>query len=304
MLPAIEKRRSEGTDDPTILIYIMAMSELPCQNCGGGDRWCRYLSSLRGFSPSQFVLSPVWCSRPRPTAGVHLSPGHDEFRGPRSDYVRQVVLATTHVTKHSLIENTTKPENPDILVAEMGRGEKRSETRRNRRLNIKDGQMWALVAFTALSKLQWGWNVNNDINEKYAKGTAISFDQVCEYDRGRKVAYRDCGLSIREIGSRVGRNQTTVMRICDRWMQEGTTDRRGRSHPPRCTTSRESRQIVCMEVTDRSVTSRTVAQHIESVTHHSVSARTIRRRLQRSGLSARRPLLRLPLTQNHRRLRR
>jgi hypothetical protein len=35
-----------------------------------------------------------------------------------------------------------------------------------------------------------------------------------------------------------------------------------------------------------------------------VSARTIRRRLQQRGLSARRPLLRLPLTQNHRRLRR
>ncbi|GFT62837.1 transposable element Tcb1 transposase [Trichonephila clavipes] len=34
-----------------------------------------------------------------------------------------------------------------------------------------------------------------------------------------------------------------------------------------------------------------------------VSARTIRRRLQQSGLSARRPLLGLPLTQNHRRLR-
>ncbi|GFV39346.1 transposable element Tcb1 transposase [Trichonephila clavipes] len=94
------------------------------------------------------------------------------------------------------------------------------------------------------------------------------------------------------------------MRICDRWMQEGTTDRRGRSHPPQCTTSREDRQIVCMAVTDRSVTSRTIAQHIESVTHHSVSARSIRRRLQQSGLSARRPLLGLPLTQNHRRLRR
>ncbi|GFV69411.1 transposable element Tcb1 transposase [Trichonephila clavipes] len=35
-----------------------------------------------------------------------------------------------------------------------------------------------------------------------------------------------------------------------------------------------------------------------------VSARTIRRRLQLSGQSARRPLLGLPLTQNHRRLRR
>ncbi|GFY05765.1 transposable element Tc1 transposase [Trichonephila clavipes] len=59
-----------------------------------------------------------------------------------------------------------------------------------------------------------------------------AFDQESEFDR-RIVAYRDCGLSFREI----------------------------------------------------------------------VSARTIRRRLQQSGLSARRPLLGLPLTQNHRRLR-
>ncbi|GFV98207.1 HTH_38 domain-containing protein [Trichonephila clavipes] len=63
-------------------------------------------------------------------------------------------------------------------------------------------------------------------------------------------------------------------------------------------------QIVRIAVTDRSVTSRTIAQPIESVTHHSVSERTIRRRLQQSGLSARRPLLGLPMTQNHRRLRR
>ncbi|GFW23319.1 transposable element Tcb1 transposase [Trichonephila clavipes] len=68
--------------------------------------------------------------------------------------------------------------------------------------------------------------------------------------------------------------------------------------------SREDRQIARMAVTDRSFTSRTVAHHIEPVTHHSVSARTIRRRLQQSGLSARRPLLGLPLTQSHRRLRR
>ncbi|GFS98951.1 transposable element Tcb1 transposase [Trichonephila clavipes] len=131
-----------------------------------------------------------------------------------------------------------------------------------------------------------------------------AFDQASEFDRGRIVAYRDCVLSFRKIGSRVGRNQTTVIRICDRWMQNGTTERRGQSHPPQSTTSRENRQIVRMAVTDRSVTSRIVAQHIESVTHHSVSARTNRRRLQQSGLSARRPWLGLPLTQNHRRLRR
>ncbi|GFW98165.1 transposable element Tcb1 transposase [Trichonephila clavipes] len=107
-----------------------------------------------------------------------------------------------------------------------------------------------------------------------------AFNQVSEFDRGRIVAYRDCGLSFRKIGSRVGRNQTT------------------------CITSRENRQIVRMAVTDRSFTSRTVAQHIESVTHHSVSACTIRRRLQQSGPSARRSLLGLPMMQNHRRLRR
>ncbi|PRD22393.1 UNVERIFIED_CONTAM: hypothetical protein NCL1_49197 [Trichonephila clavipes] len=87
-------------------------------------------------------------------------------------------------------------------------------------------------------------------------------------------------------------------------MQEGTTDRRCRSHPPQCTTSRENRQIVRMAVTDCSVTSRTVAQHIGFLTHHSVSARTIRLRLQQSGLSAKRLLLGPPLTQNHRCLRR
>ncbi|GFW64897.1 transposable element Tcb1 transposase [Trichonephila clavipes] len=129
-----------------------------------------------------------------------------------------------------------------------------------------------------------------------------AFDQVFEFDRERIVAYRDC-LPFRKIGRRVGRNQTTLMRICDHWMQEGTTDRRGRSHLPQCTTSRKNRQIVHMAVTDLSVTSRTIAQHIESVKYHSESAHTIQRRLQQSGLSARRPLLGLPLTQNHRCLR-
>ncbi|KFM67390.1 Transposable element Tc1 transposase, partial [Stegodyphus mimosarum] len=70
------------------------------------------------------------------------------------------------------------------------------------------------------------------------------------------------------------------------------------------TTSPDDRNIVRMVVTDRSVISRTIAQHIQSVTPHPVSALTVRRRLQQSDLSARRPLLRLPLTQNHRRLRR
>ncbi|UYV76612.1 hypothetical protein LAZ67_14001462 [Cordylochernes scorpioides] len=76
-------------------------------------------------------------------------------------------------------------------------------------------------------------------------------------------------------------------RVCDLWLQEGMTNRRVRSHLPQCTTSRADRQIVRITVTDRSL-----------------SARTIRRRLQQCGLYARHPLLRLTLTQNHRGLHR
>ncbi|GFW71810.1 uncharacterized protein TNCV_4658581 [Trichonephila clavipes] len=95
-----------------------------------------------------------------------------------------------------------------------------------------------------------------------------AFDQVSELDKERLFAYRHWGLHFREISCCVGRNQTTVMRICDRWMQEYTTERRGRSYPPQCTTSCEDKQIVRMAVTDQSVTSRTTAKHIESVTLH------------------------------------
>ncbi|GFX41124.1 transposable element Tcb1 transposase [Trichonephila clavipes] len=126
-----------------------------------------------------------------------------------------------------------------------------------------------------------------------------AFDQVSEFDRGKIVAYRDYGLYFRKIETRVGRDKTTVKWICDRWMQESTTGRRGQSHPHHCTTACEDRQLVRMTMMDRSVTSRTIAHHIESVTHHSVCARTIRCGLQQSGLSARRPLLGLLLTQNH-----
>ncbi|GFW64333.1 transposable element Tcb1 transposase [Trichonephila clavipes] len=52
----------------------------------------------------------------------------------------------------------------------------------------------------------------------------------CSYRERQKVASNDTSLKVfsillvkssnGEIGSHVGRNQTTVMRICDRWMQE------------------------------------------------------------------------------------
>ncbi|GFV35790.1 transposable element Tcb1 transposase [Trichonephila clavipes] len=95
------------------------------------------------------------------------------------------------------------------------------------------------------------------------------FDQLSESDRGRIVTYRDCGLSFREIGSRVGPV------VLDSGGYDGPT----------------------WSIVSTSVHHFTLGQA-------NLSARTIRRRLQQSGLSARRPLLGLPLSQNHRCLRR
>ncbi|GFU20231.1 hypothetical protein TNCV_1788211 [Trichonephila clavipes] len=70
-----------------------------------------FIHSLREISPSLFVLSPVWYSRP--ATGVLLAPCHDEFRGPRSHYVRQVALeaATQQTLKPSSL-NTVDPRSP------------------------------------------------------------------------------------------------------------------------------------------------------------------------------------------------
>ncbi|GFY20725.1 hypothetical protein TNCV_1119591 [Trichonephila clavipes] len=68
----------------------------PCRNCGGGDRGrVAIYRPIGKFRRAKIVLSPVWCSRL--TTGVPLAPSHDEFRGPRSDYARQVALATTTI---------------------------------------------------------------------------------------------------------------------------------------------------------------------------------------------------------------
>ncbi|GFW09094.1 uncharacterized protein TNCV_3081861 [Trichonephila clavipes] len=65
-----------------------------CRNCGGGDRG--RVAIYRPFgevslSLNRTVTCMVLMANDRRTS----CPCHDEFRGPRSDYVRQVALATT-----------------------------------------------------------------------------------------------------------------------------------------------------------------------------------------------------------------
>ncbi|GFW15317.1 uncharacterized protein TNCV_3740211 [Trichonephila clavipes] len=76
--------------------------EFTCRNCGGGDRGRVAIYRLFGevsLSLNRTVTCMVLKANDRRTS----CPCHDEFRGPRSDYVRQVALATTTTTTYNPI---------------------------------------------------------------------------------------------------------------------------------------------------------------------------------------------------------
>ncbi|GFV92638.1 uncharacterized protein TNCV_1374891 [Trichonephila clavipes] len=71
--------------------------EFTCRNCGGGDRG--RVAIYRPFGEVSLSLNrTVACMVLKANDRRTSCPCHDEFRGPRSDYVRQVALATTTTT--------------------------------------------------------------------------------------------------------------------------------------------------------------------------------------------------------------
>ncbi|GFX93920.1 uncharacterized protein TNCV_3412831 [Trichonephila clavipes] len=69
-------------------------TQFTCRNCGGGDRG--RVAIYRPFGEVSLSLNrTVTCMVLKANDRRTSCPCHDEFRGPRSDYVRQVALATT-----------------------------------------------------------------------------------------------------------------------------------------------------------------------------------------------------------------
>ncbi|GFS94416.1 uncharacterized protein TNCV_2014491 [Trichonephila clavipes] len=65
-----------------------------CRNCGGGDRG--RVAIYRPFGEVSLSLNrTLTCMVLKANDRRTSCPCHDEFRGPRSDYIRQVALATT-----------------------------------------------------------------------------------------------------------------------------------------------------------------------------------------------------------------
>ncbi|GFV69203.1 uncharacterized protein TNCV_3861271 [Trichonephila clavipes] len=71
--------------------------QFTCRNCGGGDRG--RVAIYRPFGEVSLSLNrTVTCMVLKANDRRTSCPCHDESRGPRSDYVRQVALATTTTT--------------------------------------------------------------------------------------------------------------------------------------------------------------------------------------------------------------
>ncbi|GFV27013.1 hypothetical protein TNCV_4852501 [Trichonephila clavipes] len=131
--------------------------------------------------------------------------------------------------------------------------------------------------------------------EPRSNGTAVS---VANHLAGW-ATWRN--MSETEISPRVGRNCNANLALLDAGRNDG---RRDHSHSPRCTTVRDNKWIVRMAVIDRTATSETIVQQIQSVTHNSEQSHNNRHHFHQSIMSARHPLLHILLTGNNRHLQR
>ncbi|GFV99906.1 uncharacterized protein TNCV_5082651 [Trichonephila clavipes] len=79
-----------------------------CRHCGGGDRG--RVAIYRPFGEISLSLNrTVTCMVLKANDRRTSCPCHDEFRGPRFDYVRQVALATTTTTTSVMSYTKTIP---------------------------------------------------------------------------------------------------------------------------------------------------------------------------------------------------
>ncbi|GFU18816.1 hypothetical protein TNCV_1085581 [Trichonephila clavipes] len=118
-------------------------------------------------------------------------------------------------------------------------------------------------------------------------------------EQGRIIAYRKSGLSFRDVDLRTSRNPTSVIRIWNQWVAEGHAEQHAGYPPHPVTNARENRHIVRSALQNH-IACRLISQEMVMIAARTVSIREVRQRVQQRGVLTRRPLLRVPLTMQHR----
>ncbi|UYV81250.1 hypothetical protein LAZ67_20000473 [Cordylochernes scorpioides] len=117
------------------------------------------------------------------------------------------------------------------------------------------------------------------------------------------IGLKRAGWSIRQIAADTHLGASTVHRLWRRWLKQGNVAIYRNVGATRVTSARVDRRILRQAVAAPQATCTAILQHVQDTLDHSISTRTISRRLVANGLHSCRPLRRLPLTPPNRRQR-
>ncbi|UYV83083.1 hypothetical protein LAZ67_22002145 [Cordylochernes scorpioides] len=122
------------------------------------------------------------------------------------------------------------------------------------------------------------------------------FKQTDAFTRGMVIGLKRAGWSIRQIAADTHFGASTVHRLWRRWLEQGNVAIYRNVGATRVTSARVDRRILRQAVAAPQATCTAILQHVQNTLDHSISTRTISRRLVANGLHSCRPLRRLPLT--------
>ncbi|UYV73402.1 hypothetical protein LAZ67_10003056 [Cordylochernes scorpioides] len=129
------------------------------------------------------------------------------------------------------------------------------------------------------------------------------FKQTDAFTRGMVIGLKRAGWSIRQIAADTHLGASTVHRLWRRWLEQGNVAIYRNVGATRVTSALVDRRILRQAVAAPQATCTAILQHVQDTLDHSISTRTISRRLVANGLHSCRPLRRLPLTPPNRRQR-
>ncbi|UYV64960.1 hypothetical protein LAZ67_3002566 [Cordylochernes scorpioides] len=129
------------------------------------------------------------------------------------------------------------------------------------------------------------------------------FKQTDAFTRGMVIGLKRAGWSLRQIAADTHLGASTVHRLWRRWLEQGNVAIYRNAGATRVTSARVDRRILRQAVAAPQATCTAILQHVQDTLDHSISTRTISRRLIANGLHSCRPLRRLPLTPTNRRQR-
>ena len=126
---------------------------------------------------------------------------------------------------------------------------------------------------------------------------------LSETDVARALGMLEAGLSQRRVARMMGVSQSVISRANQRHPETGPYSERPRSGRPVSTTPRDDRYLTNLSLRNRFHSARRLNNDFAAATGVIVSTQTIRNRLHRANMHARRPAQCVPLTPAHRRIR-